>query len=158
MDKRPQQAQQADKQRKKRLGPLKEAPHKLGIKAKAVIGTLASSYMTGAIFLTRMMQHSAWLIWASLISFLVTTWTVWVEFRPKTMPDLRSTRPFVGERFLGGLFAALNLFIIARVIWHYQGSAPYHIEFQQWFYVLFVALLLLFPISIWASGMLVKKR
>ena len=142
---------------KRRLEKLKQAPQKLSLGAKAVIGALASSYTTFAIFITKMMSHSGWIIWASLVSFLVTMWTLWVEFRPKTRLDLISTRPFIGERFIGGLFTAMNVFILCRVIWYFQGSAPYELDSKVWFYTLLAGMLALFPISIWASGILVRK-
>lgn len=146
-----------DNPKNSKLKQLEKASQKLSITAKAVIGALASTYATFAIFITCMMSHSAWIIWASVISFLVTIWTLWVEFRPKTRLDLISTRPFIGGRFIGGMFTALNIFVLCRVIWYYQGSAPYDLDSQTLFYILFGGMVALFPISAWASGMLVRR-
>ena len=136
----------------------KEFSSLLGLREKIVIGAFTLSYMTLAFFLSRMMDHSTWLIWASLVSFLVTTWTVWVEFAPKNMEQLRATRPLVGVRFLGGLSAAFYLFLFCRVAWYLTGSAPYLIDSEMVYHLLLVGMLLHFPFSIWASGMVAKRK
>lgn len=132
--------------------------YKLDLRAKAVLGLFAFSYMAMAFFLTRMMAHSTWLVWASLVSFLVTSWTTWIEFPPRNLKELRATRPLTGVRFLAGLSAAFYLTLFSRVTWYLTGSAPYLIESEMAFHLLFVGLFLHFPFSIWASGVVVKRR
>lgn len=121
---------------------------------KALMVALAAVFTLLALYLSETTLHSGWVYYGAIVSFIAITWTIWYEFRPRTETERLETRPLRGVRFLIGMGGAFNMYFLFVVVWFVKGSVPVAADQQVLFGLLNSLLVLLIPLTIWASSTL----
>ncbi len=125
----------------------------LSVRGSLILGALISGFVLVVSLLGfYFFSHSYWLLWFSVASFIGVSWTVWIEFAPRTMKERLECKAFSGIRFKGGIGAAFNLIVLFFVVWYFKGSLPFAPEDNIKVIGLLVLMMMFYPLTVWASG------
>ena len=124
----------------------------LSVRATLILGMLISGFTLVASLLGFYFSHSLWLLWFSVASFIGVSWTVWIEYAPRTMKEKLECKAFSGIRFKGAIGAGFNLILLFIGVWYFKGSLPFAPEDHLTVVGLLIAMALFYPLTVWASG------